>query len=91
MNPLCAINDVVEDKEHYLWLCHAYDVFRCDLLSSVNAILLPHGIICLSNEELLKVILYGHDQLSFDLNAKNTQSNTGIYPHFQTFLNDLVS
>ena len=40
------------------------------VLSSVNAILSPHGIIRLSNEELLKVILYGHKQLSFDSNAK---------------------
>ena len=29
-----------------------------------------HGIICPSNEELLKVILYAHEQLSFDSNAK---------------------
>ena len=70
MNPLCAINDGVEDKEHYFILCHAYDVFRRDRLSSVNAILLPHGIIRLSNEELLKVILYGHEQLSVDSNTK---------------------
>ena len=41
-----------------------YDANRLDLLNSVNAILLPHGLmINLSNEELLKVILYGHDQL----------------------------
>ena len=70
MNPLCAINDGVEDTEHYFLLCHAYDVFRHDLLSSVNAIVLPYDIICLSNEELLKVILYGHEQLCFDSNAK---------------------
>ena len=82
LNPLCAINDGVEDTEHYFLLCHAYDVFRNDLLNSVNAILLPSGIKCPSNEELLKVILYGHEQLSFD---SNSQSSTGIYPHFQTF------
>ena len=70
LNPLCAINDGVEDTEHYFLLCHAYDVFRNDLLNSVNAILLPSGIKCPSNEELLKVILYGHEQLSFDSNAK---------------------
>ena len=70
LNPLCAINDDVEEAEHYFLLCHAYDEFRNDLLNSVNAILLPYGIICPSNEELLKVILYGHEQLSFDSNAK---------------------
>ena len=51
-------------------LCHTYDVKRCDLLSCVNAILLPRGLLNLSNKELLKVILYGHEQLPFDLNAK---------------------
>ena len=70
LNPLCAINEGVEDTEHYFLLCHTYDVFRHDLLSSVNAILLLYGIICPSNEELLKVILYVHEQLSFDSNAK---------------------
>ena len=65
-----ALGKSVEDTEHYFLLCHAYDVFRNDLLNSVNAILLPSGIKCPSNEELLKVILYGHEQLSFDSNAK---------------------
>ena len=46
-NPLCAINDGVEDTEHYFLLCHAYDAFRRDLFCSVNAILLFHGIICI--------------------------------------------
>ena len=53
----------------YDLLCHAYDVFRNDLLNSVNAMLLPYGVICPSNEELLKVILFGHEQLSFDSNT----------------------
>ena len=52
-----------------------YDANRLDLLNSVNAILLPHGLIILSNEELLKIILYGHEQLSFDSNAKILTAN----------------
>ena len=70
LNPLCPINDGVEDTEHYFLLCHTYDANRRDLLNRVNAILLPHGLINPSNEELLKIILYGHEQLSFDSNAK---------------------
>ena len=61
LNPLCPINDGVEDTEHYFLLCHNYNVDRCDLLNSVNAILLPRGLINLSNEYLLKIILYGHE------------------------------
>ena len=56
--------------EHYFLLCHAYDVFGRDLLHSVNAIVLSHGIIHLSNEALQKVILYSHEQLSFYSNVK---------------------
>ena len=73
LNPLCIRNDGVEDTEHHFLLCHACDVFRRDLLNSVNAIFLSHGIIHLSNEELLKFILYGHEPL------------TGIYPRFKAF------
>ena len=51
-------------------LCHTYDASRRDLLNSVKVILLSHGLISLSNEELLKVILYGHEQLPFDSNAQ---------------------
>ena len=70
LNPLCPTNDGVEDTEHYFLLCHTYAAARLDLLNSVNAILLLHGMINLSNEELLKIILYGHEQLPFDSNAK---------------------
>ena len=70
LSPLCPTNDDVEDTEHYFLLCHTDAADRLDLLNSVNAILLPHGMINLSNEELLKIILYGHEQLPFDSNAK---------------------
>ena len=70
MNPLCPKNDGVEDTEHYFLLCHTYDADRLDLLNSVNAILLSHELINLSNEELLRIILYGHEHLIFDANAK---------------------
>ena len=61
LNPLCSTIDGVEDTEHYFLLCRTYDANRLDLLSSVNVISLPHGLINLSNEELLKIILYGHE------------------------------
>ena len=63
-------NDGVEDMEHYVLLCCTYDSDRLDLLNSVNVILLPRGLINLSNEDLLKVICCGHEQLSFDANTK---------------------
>ena len=44
LNPLCLVNDRIEDKEHFLLLCLAYDIHRRDLLESVNAILRSHGL-----------------------------------------------
>ena len=70
MSPLCPINDGVEDREHYFLLCHMYDDIRRDLLNGVNAILLPHGMGNLSNDELVNILLYGHESLSFEMNAK---------------------
>ena len=70
VNPLCPTNDGVEDTEHFLLLCHSYNELRSDLLNSVNAILLPHGFSSLSNEVLLRFILYGYKRLTIDTNKK---------------------
>lgn len=67
---MCPISDGIEDAEHFLLLCHAYDSIRCDLLDSVNAILQPNGLSNLSLQEMLKVLLYGHERLSTDANKK---------------------
>ena len=64
-NPLYPINDGVENREHYFLLCHMYDDIRCDLFNGVNAILLPHGMGNLSKDELVNILLYGHESLSF--------------------------
>ena len=74
VNPLCPASDGVEDTEHFLLLCHLYNGPRSDLLNSVNAILLPHGFSSLSNEALLKFILYGDERLTIDTNKKLLQA-----------------
>ena len=74
VNPLCPANNGVEDTEHFLLLCHSYNGPRSDLLDSVNAILLPHGFSPLSNETLLKFVLYGDERLTFDTNKKLLQA-----------------
>ena len=40
-----------------------YDTDRRNLLKSVDALLRPHGLVNLSNENVLEIILYGHDLL----------------------------
>ena len=44
LNPLCLVNDGIEDKEQFLLLCRAYDIHICDLLDSLNTILRPRGL-----------------------------------------------
>ena len=65
LNPLCLINDGIEDMEHLLLLCYAYDIHRHDLLDSVNAMLRPHGLSNYPNKELLQILLHGHEKLPF--------------------------
>ena len=68
-NPLCLINDGIEDTEHFLLLCSAYDIHRHDLLDSVNTIVRPHGLSNTPNKELLQILLYGHETLPSDSNT----------------------
>ena len=70
VNPLCPANDGVEDKEHFLLHCHSYEVPRSDLLNSVCAILLLYGFSSLSNEVLLKDMLYDDRSFTFETNRK---------------------
>ena len=67
---MCPANDGVEDTEHFLLLCHSYNELRCDLLNSANAILLAQGFPSLSNEVVLKFVLYGDERLTIDINKK---------------------
>ena len=55
-------------------LCHAYNTDRLDLLSSVDALLLPHALVNLPNKDSLEIVLYGHEKLSFDSNTKIPES-----------------
>ena len=68
LNPMCPINDGVEDTEHFLLHCHSYHLQRNSLLSRVQAILLSYGLLNLSNEELVSLILYGDERLPIESN-----------------------
>ena len=71
INPMCPLNDGIEDTEHYLLLYRSYVGLRCDLLASVAAILQLYSLSSpSSNQELVKVILYGEERLPHDLNKK---------------------
>ncbi len=70
IDPMCSINDGIEDTEHYLLFCHLYVVCRRDLLNSVNAILHQHGLSNLSNKIMLRVLLYGDERLPIVSNTE---------------------
>ena len=67
---MCSINDGVEDTEHFLLLCRNYAMQRRDLLDAINTILQPEGLSHLSNEVLLKIVLYGDERLTLISNTK---------------------
>ena len=64
INQMCSINDGIEDTQQVLLSCYLYDVQRHDLLGTVNAIWLTKGLSSLSDEMLLRVLLYGDERLS---------------------------
>ena len=63
VNPMCSINDGIEDTLHFLLLCHSYHVQRQGPLDAINSILVPQGLSNLSDEALLKILLYGDERL----------------------------
>ena len=54
-----------------------YDDIRRDLLNGANALLLPHGMGHLSKDELVNILLYGHETLSLEINAKILSATLG--------------
>ena len=69
INPMCPTNDGIEDTEHFLLLCPSFDVQRRDLLAEISESLRPIvQITNLSHDALTQLLLYGDQDLSYDLN-----------------------
>ena len=67
MSPM-STNDAIEDTEYFLFLCLSFDVKRCDLLTEVSQLLLCIQTGSLSNVVLIKLLLYGDEDLSDSIN-----------------------
>ena len=68
---MCPTSDGVEDTEHFLLLCPSFDVQRQDLLAGIVELLRPLSQITdLSNDVLVQLLLYGDQDISYDLNRK---------------------
>ena len=68
LNPLCPMNDGIEDTGHFLLHCHLFYLERNTILTRVRPELLLHSILDLSNEELVAINLYGDERLPFESN-----------------------
>ena len=69
INPICPTSDGIEDTEHFLLLCPSFDVQRQDLLAGIVELLRPFvSITDFSNDALTQLLLYGNQELSYDLN-----------------------
>ena len=71
VNPMCPTSDGIEDTEHFLLLCPSFDLQRQDLLAEIVELLRPFlQITDLSNDALVQLLLYGDQDLSYDLNRQ---------------------
>ena len=67
MNPMCPINDGIEDTERFLLLCDSFKEHLCNLLTKVNFFLQNSGHSVWSNS-FLQLLLCGDESLTYEVN-----------------------
>ena len=67
INPMCSCGKEPETTLHYLLRCDFYSIYRLELLNDICA--LNHSLKNISEENLLKVLLYGVEEFSFKINS----------------------
>lgn len=68
-DPMCPINDGIEDKEHFLLDCHAFVRLRNTLMNNVSVVI-GSNILTFQNNEIIKILLYGDKKFSRAQNTK---------------------
>ena len=68
INPMCSCGKEPETTLHYLLRCDFYSIYRLELLNDICA--LNHSLKNISEENLLKVLLYGAEEFSFKINSE---------------------
>ena len=58
VNPLCSINDGIEETEHFLLLCNSFTEHRHNLLAGVNDVLEAYGFSEAPDNNILQLLLY---------------------------------
>ena len=69
INPMCPINDGIEDTEHFLLRCSSFTEYRRSLLAGANDVLQTHGYFESLGSNILQVLLYGDKNLPLEANA----------------------
>ena len=69
INPMCPCGKEPETTLHYLLRCDFYSIYRLELLNDICA--LNHSLKNISEENLLKVLLYGAEEFAFQINSEN--------------------
>ena len=83
---MCLINDGIEDTEHFLLQCHAYDDQRRDLLGTINEVFQLHNILNLPNQTLVQMMLYGDKRFSHNQNKQILESTLKFIHASERFL-----
>ena len=68
IDPMCSCDKEPETTLHYLLRCEFYSIYRLELLNDICA--LKHSLKNISEENLLKVLLYGAEEFSFKINSE---------------------
>ena len=66
INPMCLCDKESTTAQHYQLHCNFYSIYRLELLIDIRA--LNHSLQNISEENLLKVLLYGAVEFSFNIN-----------------------
>ena len=67
-NPMCPVNDGIEDTEHFLLLCNSFRQQRCSLLTGVNDVLEACGHSESADINMLQLLLCGNKNLPLEAN-----------------------
>ena len=86
VNPMCPVNDGIEDTEHFLLHYHAYDDLRRDLLGAINEVFQPQNILNLSNQTLVQILLYGDGKCTQNQNRNILESTLKFIHTSERFL-----
>ena len=68
VNPMCSINDGIEDTEHFLLLCNSFTEHRFNLLAGVNDVLEAYRYSEAPDNNILQLLLYGNKSLPLEAN-----------------------